>query len=96
MLPRLLLPLLLLLLPRQPDHFLGIKSAYPVLFKCDSFVVEPATSGREPGQLDVDVRLMSGGDESAFVFRMERRELGSKKGCWLTKKLLPKGSKFLS
>jgi hypothetical protein len=44
----------------------------------------------------VRARVTSGGAVHAFVFRMERRELGSKKGCWLTKQLLPEGSKFLA
>ena len=76
------------------DHFLSIKSLYPALFRCDSFDVEPAAAG-PGGCVDVRARVRAGGDEATFVFRMERREVGSKKGCWLVKQLLPAGSQYL-
>ena len=78
------------------DHFLSIKGVYPLLFKCDSFELEPAApAAAEEGRAEVRARVRGGGAETVFVFRLERRELGSKKGCWLTKQLLPADSQYL-
>jgi hypothetical protein len=51
--------------------------------------------GTEEGRVSVRATVRSGGNETAYIFRMHRRELGSKKGCWLTKQLLPEGSQYL-
>ena len=78
------------------DHFLSIKGAYPLLFRCENYELQPAEpAAAEEGRAEVRARVRGGGAETVFVFRLERRELGSKKGCWLTKQLLSADSKYL-
>ncbi len=47
------------------------------------------------GRVRVRATLHSGGASYDFVFTMEHTEFGSKKGCWLTKSLLPADSPHL-
>ena len=77
------------------DHFLGIKAAYPQLFRNDGFEVEAPAAAGPDGLVDVRARVRAGGSEHAFIFRMMRRETGSKRDCWLTKQLLSADSKWL-
>jgi hypothetical protein len=46
------------------------------------------------GRVELRAKL-HGVEDAVFIFRLERREIGSKRGCWLTKQLLPAGSKYL-
>jgi len=78
------------------DHFLAIRAmpAYAPLFKSVAFTVAEPVAGPD-GTLDVEATVESGGGLHSFIFRMTQGMEGSKSGCWLVAKLLPKGSKYL-
>eukprot|EP00197_Chlamydomonas_leiostraca_P003937 CAMPEP_0202869480 /NCGR_PEP_ID=MMETSP1391-20130828/12476_1 /ASSEMBLY_ACC=CAM_ASM_000867 /TAXON_ID=1034604 /ORGANISM="Chlamydomonas leiostraca, Strain SAG 11-49" /LENGTH=151 /DNA_ID=CAMNT_0049549801 /DNA_START=116 /DNA_END=571 /DNA_ORIENTATION=- len=73
------------------DHFMGgFSTRLGQLLNHKSYqVLEPA-QGKEvaPGLLQIDVEVVDAkGDKGTFQFTMVQKELGSKKGCWMTKSL---------
>ena len=77
----------------------GLRNAYPQLFTLRRFEVAGVAEDEAAGAARVDADVWpAGAAEGAperFSFFLERCEFGAKKGCWLTKRLLPSGSKWL-
>lgn len=74
------------------DHFMGGFSTRlgPLIGNTGYTILEPK-DGKEvaPGMLEMNVAVTdaNGGDAGVFSFHLVRRELGVKKGAWMTKSL---------
>ena len=75
----------------------GLRNAYPQLFTLQRFEVvsERVAAGGAAARVEADVWAAGAAAAERWVFDLENGEFGLKKGCWLTKRLLPADSKWL-
>lgn len=75
-------------------QFLNIAAVYPALFGCSSFDVGPAVQ-QPDGIVRIEAAVTNGSSFSRFIFFLVKAPFGKYKGSWMTKQLLPFGSKYL-